>query len=108
MVDTIRPPAPTADSSKVMPLLGAALSDVDQRIVDVQGKRDGTVLPGRKLDLLTLGLGTGAAAYALRPGHSNAITNLTFATGASYLASSLFGSNDVASVYQAGAMALSC
>lgn len=108
LVGTLPMPAPAGDDGKVMPQLGAALNEVHGKIKQLEQKRDDTMHSGRLLDLMMFGFGAGAAGYALRPNHSTAVTNLTFAAGASYAGSSLFAPGDVAGVYNAGVTAMAC
>ena len=99
---------PKKDSVELMPNLTSSLVNIENAIQKMQEKRDGTVTTGRILNLATFGLGASAGFYGLRDGHVNAIKNLAFAGGATYVGSTLFAAPDQAIVYDYGIQALSC
>ena len=105
LVGTVQPPRSKAGA---MPLLEAAVRDVDRSISEMGTKRDQTVATARFLDLLTFGLASGAAYGIIPSGHEQAIRNLTFAAGASYVGSTLFAPLDIATIYNNGVTALAC
>lgn len=98
----------SADQSPVMPQLKASITSLDEKVMSLQNKRDDTINAGRWLDIVSFGLGTVGAGAALNGNHPNAVKNLAFGTAATYGASSLFTSRDVALVYNSGITALAC
>ena len=108
MVGVVKRASKPDDDSNSMPLLKAAIANLDGRIESLEEKRDQTIKAGRWLDVVTFGFGTGAAGAALNANHANAVKNLTFGTAATYGASTLFTARDAAMVYNSGLSALSC
>lgn len=104
----LKPIPRDTSATKVMPNLTLSLKRIDESIVGMQKKRDGNIQTGRILNLATFGLGAGAGAYGLHSGHANAIKNLAYASGATYVGANLFAPLDHSIIYDSGIQALSC
>ncbi len=104
----LKPIPRDTSATKVMPNLSLSLKKIDESIVEIQEKRDGNIQTGRILNLATFGLGAGAGAYGLHSGHANAIKNLAYASGATYVGANLFAPLDHSIIYDSGIQALSC
>lgn len=111
-VTPLEKPQKTSEENNIANLklvnLNNALIEIDKATQSLERKRNSNIRTGRALDIATFGLITGAVGYGIHSGHTNAIKNLSFAGGASYVASNLFASNQHSLIYDAGIRSLSC
>ena len=110
---TFRPyidlPMLRATSGKTLPNLCLAINDIeDQRVKEVQYRRNEQVIIRNSLGLITFGAAAGAGAAALFGAHRDTVLGFGVASAASYTGGTLFFGPERSRLYDAGNRALYC